>query len=63
MKKKKSQKIPKPRNEFAVAARFRTSAGPMEQSRKAKRRDAKVSLKKSGGTVDYLENELMTFSK
>lgn len=34
------------RNEHFVAALFRTSAGPMGQSKKAKRRDDKIALKK-----------------
>lgn len=40
------RKLPKARNEHAISARFRTSAGPMEKSKKAKRRADKIALKK-----------------
>ena len=43
--KKKTEPI-KWRNEHAVAAKFRTSAGPMGKSKKAQRRADKMSLKK-----------------
>lgn len=52
--KQKKPKMPKHRNEHAVAARFRTSAGPMEKTKKAKRRQDKIALRKQG--KDYFNN-------
>ena len=47
-------KIPKERNIFALQARFRTGAGAMEKTKKAKRRQDKIDLKKQG--KDYFNN-------
>ena len=52
--KQQKPKMPKHRNEHAIAARFRTSAGPMVKTKKATRRQDKIDLKKQGR--DYFEN-------
>lgn len=52
--KQKKPKMPKHRNEHAIAARFRTSSGPMEKNKKAKRRQEKIELRKQG--KDYFNN-------
>jgi hypothetical protein len=53
-KMKNKIKTPKPRNEYAISARFRTGAGPMQKSKKAQRQQDKIALKKKG--KDYFNN-------